>query len=88
MTDMRQFVPVSGRFIGEPPNTDRNYVSWCPKCGRRIPDNDCTRGYGRAFGNGCGWYVYCCNPKCDWFYKELEGDSDGLSKPGIDGSRG
>lgn len=72
-TEMRQFVPASGRFIGEPPNTDKNYVAWCPKCGRRLPDGKCE-GYGLAMGGGIGHYIYCNNPKCDWFYKMLDAD--------------
>jgi hypothetical protein len=91
MTEMRQFVPASGRFIGEPPNTDKDYVAWCPKCRRRLPEGKCE-GYGLAGGGGCGHYIYCNNPKCDWFYKWLDADETGgehgLNKPGTDGSRG
>lgn len=88
MEEMRQFVPSSGRFIGDPPNTDKSYVEWCPKCGRRLNPND--QGYGLAGGGGCGSYIYCNNPKCDWFYKMLDADEtggeDGLSKPSVDES--
>jgi hypothetical protein len=82
---MFQFFPVDSHILGEPPNTDKNYVSWCPKCGRRLTDGTCE-GYGLAFGGGIGHYIYCNNPKCDWFYKMLDGGEDGLSKPSIDGS--
>ena len=87
MTEMRQFVPASGRFLGEPPNSDKDYVAWCPKCGRRLPEGHCE-GYGFAMGGGMGHYIYCNNPKCDWFYKMLDaeetGDGNGLSKPSVD----
>jgi hypothetical protein len=79
MDELRQFVPVSGRFIGIPPNTDRDYVNWCPECGGRIPDDDSTRGYGFAHGGGIGHYVFCCNPACGWFYKELDATEKGGS---------
>jgi hypothetical protein len=25
-------------------------------------------------GGGIGNYIYCNNPKCDWFYKMLDAD--------------
>ena len=89
MTEMRPFVPASGRFIGEPPNTDENYVAWCPKCGHRLQEGKCE-GYGLAMGGGIGHYIYCSNSKCDWFYKMLDaneiGGPGGLSEPGADRS--
>jgi hypothetical protein len=88
MTEMRQFIPQSGRFLGEPPYTDVDYVAWCPKCGRRLTGN--TEGYGLAFGGGPGSYQFCSGPKCKWFYKVLDADEIGgrseLSKPSADGS--
>lgn len=69
MSDMRQFVPVSGKFVGDPPNTDKDYVAWCPKCGRRLNPRD--EGYGFAGGGGIGHYIYCNNAKCDWLYKMI-----------------
>ena len=71
MSEMRQFVLASGRFLGDPPNTDEHYVAWCPKCGRRLPEGVCE-GYGLAHGGGTGHYQYCNNEQCNWFYKMLD----------------
>ncbi len=69
--EMRQFVPVEDRrVIGEPPNTDRNYVAHGPKCGAVI-DSSCE-GYGLAGGGGLGSYQFCPKDSCDWFYKWLD----------------
>lgn len=81
--EMRQFVPVNGLFIGEPPNTDPSYRAFCPMCGRVLSER--AEGYGLAYGGGVGHYQYCCNSKCDWFYKMLDADEAGennaASKP-------
>ncbi len=76
MNEMRQFVPKIGIFLGTPPNTDEHYVAWCPKCGRRLMEGKCE-GYGLAYGGGFGVYIYCNNPRCDWFYKMLDVDERG-----------
>lgn len=74
MTEMRQFVPLNAQFIGEPPNYDSDYNSFCPQCGRRLTGN--TEGYGFAYGVGVGHYLFCSNGKCNWFYKMLDGDGE------------
>jgi len=72
MVEMRQFQYEGLKVVGTPPNTDKDYVSWCPKCGRRLMDHD--EGYGLAYGGGIGHYIFCSNSKCDWVYKWLDGD--------------
>ena len=67
---MRQFEYVGVKTIGTPPDTDKDYVSWCPKCGRRLSEHH--EGYGLAGGGGLGRYMWCSNSKCDWFYKMLD----------------
>ena len=72
MPEMRQFEYEGIKIVGTPPNTDKDYVSWCPKCGRRLMEHD--EGYGPAGGGGLGHYIWCSNSRCDWYYKWLDAD--------------
>ena len=72
MSDLRQFEYEGVLTIGTPPYTDKHYVNWCPNCGRRLMAHN--EGYGLAMGGGLGHYIWCSNPRCDWFYKMLDAE--------------
>jgi hypothetical protein len=53
--------------LGEEPRDNK-----CPKCGAAL--NDENTGYGLAFGDGPGFYQWCADEQCNWFFKELDRD--------------